>query len=82
MKDQAEYRADTVGLTHQIAPGVEKIKVNWLVISETNLKDTVTRLEGDVRKLEAQGKEYDKLVAQGIKNMMKMKVYGERADIR
>ena len=42
----------------------------------------ITRLEGDVRKLESKGKEYDKLVSQEIKNMMQMKAYGERADIR
>ena len=56
MKDQAEYRAVTVGLTHQTALGVEKLKVDRLVIAETNLKSIVTRLEGDIRKSEAKGK--------------------------
>ena len=59
-----------------------QLKVERLVIVETNSKSTIIRLEGDVRKLEAKSKEYDKLVLQGIKIMIQMKAYGERADIR
>ena len=82
MKDRAEFRVVTVDLTHHTALGMVQIKLEHLVIAESNLKSTVTRLEGDVRKLKAKGKGYDKLFLQGIKNMMQMKAYGERADIR
>ena len=76
MKDRVEYRAVTVGLIHQTVLGVLQIKVERLDIAESNSKSVITRLEGDVRKLENKGKEHDKLFLQGIKNMMQMKVYG------
>ena len=82
MKDRAEYRAVTMCSIHQTDMGVLQIKVERLEIAESNSKSVITRLEGDVRKLENKGKEYDKLFLQGIKNMMQMKTYGEHTDIR
>ena len=46
MKDRAEYRAVTVGLTHQTALGVLQVKVERLEIAKSNYKSIFTRLEG------------------------------------
>ena len=82
MKNQAEYRAVTVDFSHQTSLGMLQVEIEGFEITESCFKSVINRLEEEVRKLENKGKEYDKLVSQGVKNMIQMKAYGERADIR
>ena len=82
LNDHYQFNVNMKGLAHSTTIGKLHVELEQKEIKETDLTDSITRLQQDITNLAAKGKKYDVLTAQSVRNMMQMDNFVDQENIR